>query len=288
MTQPLRGEAAAIARAEAVLGGPVTYDRLVADLKALGIPPGRPVLVHSSLSALGWVAGGPLVVVDALVDACAPATVVVPSQSGDRSDPRHWVDPPVPEHWWPTIRAATPAFDPLRVESRGMGRIVEAFRNDQRAVRGPHPTVSFAAIGPDAAALVAPHELVPQFGDESPLGRLYDADAVILLLGVTHESNTSFHLAEYRASWPGKPGPIEDGAAVLVEGERRWVAFDGEIADASDFEELGDAYMAAHRMREGQVGAAIARWCSMVEAVDFATRWIGAHRGRIPLGVRPR
>lgn len=258
----------------------MTYDGLVRDLSALGIPPGRPVLVHSSLSALGWVAGGPSVVVDALVDALAPATVVVPAQSADRSDPRHWENPPVPEHWWPIIRQATPAFDPDRVETRGMGRIVEAFRTDRRAVRGPHPTVSFAAIGPDAATLVAPHDLVPQFGEVSPLGRLYDARAVILLLGVTHASNTSFHLAEYRASWPGKPGPADDGAAVRIDGERRWVAFADEIADSGDFDDVGHAYMAAHPMVEGTVGAATARWCPMVEAVDFATAWFTAHRGR--------
>ncbi len=275
-----KGEAAVIARTEAALGGPVTYRRLVADLQALGIPPGRPVIVHSSLSAIGWVAGGPVAVVDAIVDALAPATVVVPTQSSDRSDPRWWRNPAVPPHWLPAIREHTPAFDPLRVESRGMGRIVEAFRTDRRAVRGPHPTVSFAAIGPDAARLVSPHDLVPQFGDPSPLGRLYQADAVILQLGVTHATNTSLHLAETRATWPGKPGPIEDGAALLVDGRSQWVAFDGEMADSGDFEALGEAFMAAHPPHEGRVGIAPSRWCSMVAAVDFATPWFTTHRGR--------
>ncbi len=273
-------EADVIARTEAELGGPVTYSRLVADLQALEIPADRPVIVHSSLSAIGWVAGGPSVVVDALVDALAPATVVVPTQSGSRSDPRYWQNPPVPPHWWPTIRDSTPAFDPLRVETQGMGLIVEAFRTDRRAVRGPHPTVSFAAIGPDAARFVSPHDLVPQFGDASPLGRLYDADAVILQLGVNHGTNTSLHLAETRAEWPGKPGPIEDGASLLVDGRPQWVAFDGEVAYADDFEELGDAFMAAHPPHEGRVGVAPSRWCSMVTAVDFATPWFAAHRGQ--------
>ncbi len=279
MTNQTQGEAAVIARTEAALGGPVTYDRLVADLRALEIPAGRPVIVHSSLSAIGWVAGGASVVVDALVDALAPATVVVPTQSGSHSDPRYWQNPPVPPHWWPIIRDSTPGFDPLRAETRGMGVIVEAFRTDRRAVRGPHPTVSFAAIGPDAARLVTPHDIVPQFGDSSPLGRLYDADAVILQVGVTHATNTSLHLAETRASWPGKPGPIEDGAVVLVDGRSQWVAFDGEVAETDDFVELGDALMAAHPPHEGRVGLAPSRWCSMVAAVDFATPWFTAHRG---------
>lgn len=89
------------------------------------------------MSALGWVAGGPDVVVDALIEAFGPSTkLVVPCQSGDRSDPTHWSNRPVPEHWLPLIRSSMPVFDPARVETRGMGRILEAFRSDPRAVRG--------------------------------------------------------------------------------------------------------------------------------------------------------
>ncbi len=95
--------------------------------------------------------------VDALIEAFGPSTkLVVPCQSGDRSDPTHWSNRPVPEHWLPLIRSSMPVFDPARVETRGMGRILEAFRSDPRAVRGPHPTVSFAAIGPYASSIVTP------------------------------------------------------------------------------------------------------------------------------------
>jgi aminoglycoside 3-N-acetyltransferase len=70
-------EARTISRTEEQLGGPVTYQRLVEDLRRLGIPEGRPIIIHSSLSALGWVAGGPIAVVDALVDAFGPTTTLV-------------------------------------------------------------------------------------------------------------------------------------------------------------------------------------------------------------------
>ena len=47
---------------------PVTVDSLVVDLRRLGIGEGDIVIVHSSLSALGWVCGGAQAVVQALLD----------------------------------------------------------------------------------------------------------------------------------------------------------------------------------------------------------------------------
>ena len=37
---------------------PVTRQSIVADLRELGVKPGMTLLVHSSLSSLGWVCGG--------------------------------------------------------------------------------------------------------------------------------------------------------------------------------------------------------------------------------------
>ena len=55
-------EAEAIGRATE----PSTVESLSGDFAALGLRAGDIALVHSSLSALGWVAGGPVAVIDAL------------------------------------------------------------------------------------------------------------------------------------------------------------------------------------------------------------------------------
>jgi aminoglycoside 3-N-acetyltransferase len=225
------------------------------------------------------VAGGPITVVDALVDAFGPTTtLVVPTQSGEYSDPVHWQNPPVPEHWLAVIRNETATYDPLRTPTRAMGRIVEAFRTDPRSFRGPHPTVSFAAIGPQAEYFVEHHPLVPQFGDESPLARLYEAEAIILLLGVGHDSNTSLHFAEHRANWDGKQFTRPDGAPLMVNGHRQWVTFVDEPADEEDFVQLGEAFVSAHTECVGLVGIGTARWYSMRDMVDFGTTWLSNNR----------
>lgn len=44
------------------------------------------------------------------------------------------------------------------------------------------------------------HALPYGLGENSPLGRMYDLDAKVLLIGTSFESVTAFHLAEYRIS----------------------------------------------------------------------------------------
>ncbi len=71
--------------------GPVTFDSLCADLRALGVESGMTMIVHSSLTALGWVSGGPQAVVLALQEVLGPqGTLVMPTHSGDFSDPAQW------------------------------------------------------------------------------------------------------------------------------------------------------------------------------------------------------
>ncbi|MDQ3787821.1 MAG: AAC(3) family N-acetyltransferase, partial [Actinomycetota bacterium] len=115
---------------------PATRASLAADLTALGLSTGDTVLVHSSMKAIGWVPGGQVAVVQALLDALgADGTLVVPTQTGWNSDPKLWTRPPVPEDWWPTIREHMPAFDPAITPSRGIGAVAESVRTWPGAVR---------------------------------------------------------------------------------------------------------------------------------------------------------
>jgi aminoglycoside 3-N-acetyltransferase len=257
---------------------PCTRDSLAADLLALGVRPGSTLLVHSSMRAVGWVVGGAQALALALFDALGPeGTLVVPTHTPDNSDPSAWQHPPVPAHWWPVIREQTPAFDPAVTPSRWMGALAEIVRTWPGVRRSDHPQVSFAAVGPHAERIVADHALDEMLGERSPLGRLYDSDADVLLLGAGHDSNTSLHLAEYRR--PSPPRKREGAAVRTPDGGRRWVWWEDVALDEDDFGALGEALDATGAVRRGKVGAADCRLVRMRVAVDFAVGWFAVHRG---------
>jgi aminoglycoside 3-N-acetyltransferase len=256
---------------------PATRRTIGRDLARLGIEPGDVVIVHSALSAMGFVVGGPHAVVLALLDAVAPnGTIVVPTQTGI-SDPSTWQNPPVPEAWWPIIRDEMPPYDPALTPTRAMGQIVECFRHHPDALRSAHPRLSFAANGLDAERIVGDHPLAPGLGDTSPLATLYELDAKVLLVGVTDANNTSLHLAEHRADWPGKrTGP--ERVPMVVDGVARWVDYEDLELDEDDFVDIGAAFERTGAATRGTIGAAPSRLCSQRAIVDFAVGWMNRHR----------
>lgn len=258
---------------------PVTRPSLASDLRALGLVEGATVIVHTSMGRLGPVIGGAQAVIAALLDTLGErGTLVMPAHSGQLSDPAHWQAPPAPEAWWDTIRQEMPAYDPTLTPTRSMGAVAENFRTYPGVLRSAHPQVSFAARGPLAERIVAEHSLQSKFGEDSPLAKLYDLDAQVLLAGVDHGSNTAIHLGEARAQFPGGRR-LREGAPMLVDGERRWVRFEETEPVAHDFAELGEDFSRDTGQESiGPLGWGRARLMRVRAIVDYAQVWLKEHR----------
>ena len=258
---------------------PRTRESLGRELSQAGLVSGMTVIVHSSLSSLGWVCGGPVAVVQALMDVVTDSgTIVMPTHSGDYSDPAEWQHPPVPAAWCPIIRETMPVFDPRITPTRGMGQIVEVFRTCHGVLRSNHPDVSFAAWGRHAGRVTDGHALDYSLGEQSPLARFYDLGGSVLLLGVGYNCNSSFHLAEYRA--PG--ARLVERGAPIVEGQKRiWKVYPDIALHDDPFPELGDAFEQTGQVTRARIGSAEARLFSQRRAVDFAVGWLAARRAKV-------
>ncbi|MEU7283637.1 AAC(3) family N-acetyltransferase [Streptomyces sp. NPDC045431] len=263
--------------------GPHTEERLRAQLAALGVRPGGVVLAHASLRAVGPVAGGGQTVLRALCGALgADGTVVVPTFTARNSDTSPAYRERVrglAEAERAAVREAMPAYDAAAMPSdAGVGVLPELVRTTAGAVRSAHPQTSFAALGPHAERVVSGHRPDCHLGEASPLARLYDMGARILLLGTGFDRCTAFHLGEYRVARP----PRRTYRCVIREGGvRRWWAYEDVALDDGDFAALG-ADLERDRpgaVRRGPVGSApTCRLVELAPAVDYAKGWLERNR----------
>ena len=177
---------------------PTPVPELVEQLIALGVAPGRVLLAHSAFSKIQPVDGGPLGLIEALRVALGPdGTLVMPSMSDDDDHP----------------------FDARATPCAAMGIVAEMFWRMPGVLRSDSPH-AFAAVGPAAVKITAGHPWDVPHGLDSPVGRVYELDGQVLLLGVGHDGNTTIHLAEslagvrYRA--PKSLTLLEHGRPIRV------------------------------------------------------------------------
>ncbi|MDQ0994669.1 aminoglycoside 3-N-acetyltransferase [Streptomyces sp. V3I7] len=255
------------------------------DLAQLGLGDGDIVMLHTRMSALGYVAGGARSVIDALRDVVGSRGTLMVSCGWNDAPPYDFTT--WPRSWQDALREEHPAYDPdLSEADHANGRLPEALRRMPGAVRSRHPDVSFAALGPAAAALTADHPWDDPHEPGSPPARLVERGGRVLLLGAPLDTMTLLHHAEALADAPGKrfvtyEQPIE------VDGRRVWRRFrdiDSEhgafdyaavVGEGQDpFEAIVLDMLAAGIGRSGRVGAAESHLFETAQVIDFALAWI--------------
>lgn len=202
---------------------------------------------------------------------------MMPTQSWKNLDPEigvHWKES---KEWWQAIRDNWPAYDKRITPTNTMGVVAEMFRSWPGTVRSDHPARSVAAYGKYAEYLTEGHDLSNIFGDGSPIGKLYELDGFVLLIGVGYDKNTSLHLADVRAEYPLKHYCTQH-SAVIENGNRVWKSYESLYVDGEDFTQIGKAFEEFHTVNKMVLGNAELRFIRQRQLVDFAVEWIKENR----------
>ena len=249
-------------------GRPRTEAGLRQDLASIGVTPGITLLVHSSLSSIGWVIGGAPTVVRALLHVLGDrGTLVMPASTPHCADPATWSNPRAPEVWLAEVREHLPIFDP-RTTPTSRGAICEAFRTWPDTLRSDHPVESICARGVAASTITGEHPLAFSEGPGGPFEKLYDLDCRVLLLGVGFNRCTALHFAE---SLLDRRRVKTLRFPMLENGQRVWK----EVPNVGDdkgthFPTIGHEYEVAGGVRQGTIGDARSMLFPMRGLVDFA------------------
>jgi aminoglycoside 3-N-acetyltransferase len=263
----------------------VTRTGLVGELRDLGVLGGGVVMVHTKMSALGWVVGGTRTVIESLLDVVGPDGTLI-AYAGFEDDPYHLGE------WSPqrqdAYRSELPAFDPeLSAADPDFGRIPERLRTWPGATCSDAHVFRFVAVGTRAGELTADVPWDYAAGPGSPLARLVAAGGQVLSLGAPLDTLTLLHHAETLVDTPRRrlvtyQVPIRVGDRVewrtvhdIDTSSRGAFPYETVTAPGEDaFAIIGREALAAGAGRSGPVGASESHVFDARSLVDFAVSWL--------------
>ena len=222
----------------------VTKDMILKGFREFGIKAGDKFILHSSLKSLGRVNGGADAVIDAMLESVHPGgTVFVPTSTFGKP------------------------FNPSTASSK-VGWITEVFRKRPDAIRSLHPSHSIAGIGPDAARILADHEKTTPMGPGSPLIKLASEGGFIMLIGATHDGNSTIHCAHELAQVPflNTFRDIE-----VFDDEGNTIILRSLIPGCSSgFNNVEPLLLEKNAIRIQKIGNATTRWMKGQDVIDTA------------------
>jgi len=257
----------------------VSYHDLVNGFRKAGVHAGDLVFIHASLRRVGYIEGGMEAVIAALLEAVGPeGTLAMPGFSFQLLD--------VP----------APVFD-VRHTPVWASKLYETFRTRDGVYRSHHVTHSVCAAGARARELTAEHSLTP-CGAESPFKKFATWGAKLLLIGVSHNSSTTFHAVEEQEQlfYVGRREFV--GATIIDEQgvQRPFLNYGHQMAKEYDFNRLNDALLREGIQQDLTIGDAIVRALDVRAMFDYTVAVVrrdpeallrqGEHTIHLPVSVR--
>ena len=227
----------------------ITKKDILTELEKFNLPYGRPVIVHTSLKAIGEIEGGAEGLLSALVQCF--------TQGGGLLC--------VPTHTWDKLR-----LDLRRAESC-IGVLPQIAAGREEGVRSLHPTHSITVFGNRERAekfVELEKNSDTPTNPQGCYGNFYRENGYILLLGVNHTKNTFLHCVEELMEVPGRLTSEKIESEIIYKdgsSEKRFLYWFDErkIPDVSlNFGKFEKAFEYHGCIQRGKLGNAKTQLCS--------------------------
>ena len=218
----------------------IDKNSLANNLTALGVKKGDCVMLHSSLSALGFVEGGADAVFDAFIQAIGPeGTLVTPAFTRGAWFERLAMDDCNMNCTSETCPSQSPSNE---------GAIPNAVLKRKGRIRGCHPTHSWVAYGKHAYDICKDtYKCQTLCGKGTAFEKVVELDGCIVTLGVMVNTVTFWHYLEDVLELPylGYYHPAERHLSYCTDGRRIQYEFPGVMQEV---------VKAVGLLKEGRVG----------------------------------
>lgn len=240
----------------------MTAQEILTQLQSFKASQGKAVMVHASLKAVGDVEGGGETLLSALIEFFTQKDGLLC----------------IPTHTWDGV-----VYDMRKAESC-TGALSKIAAGHPMATRTTHPSHSVAVFGrPErvSAFIEGENGAITPASPEGCLGKLYDEDGYVLLIGVGHTKSTFLHCVEEMLGVPNRLTEETVAHTVIHPDGRREIkniyCFDEEnFCDASVFfGKFEPAFRYHGCIMDGYIGNASAQLCKtrkMKEVVELIYR----------------
>jgi len=250
----------------------ITLDSLIEHFKALKIESGDVIEVHVSLETLGFICGGAETILSALLKVIGhEGTLVTNAHNMLNQDPA-LLDELIPLAEYPLYRKMMVANHGKQTIPNPIDAFAYALQLKDLTLVSAHPTYAVMAYGKQAKWIIQNHALGESFSDDSPYGRCLQLKAKVLLMGTDYSTVSSLHLAEYQS----QIRPLEiKGAAILKEGQRKWLEVMDYAYMSDYFNEVGYLLEAKQQVSILSLGKSQSKLFKLEQAVEVAKTYLG-------------
>lgn len=240
-------------------------------LTAMGLGKGMLVLVEANSNMLGYISGSHQALIEAIMECVGyEGTIVMPSFTPQMLDPACIKNCHIDRESWQYIRDGVSGFDKKLSAPLQSDELVLQFMRNEGVARSYHPLYSFLAWGKYAKIICDKHPLHFGLSKDSPLGKLYELNGYVLLLGCGFEDCTMLHLAHYN----GQKLPIHITSAPIERNNRvYWKDMLDLELNKEGFLEIGEVMEERKIVRTMYLGSGRCRFFSAREATNIATAY---------------